>query len=214
MNASEFFLNWIGERVFVRHIGVEDGFELWPFRRKFRELERAPFAKADEEDAFAVLRHNALRIYDAVVDVVFQVFGQRLVNDAERLTFVVPDEVLDVLQHKGVGPVVVNQFGQLEEEVALFLVLEAVFFAKAEFLGHTRDAERLAGETGAKNVVRRDGVVRHGINVAVRSLVEVGFVGDLRHLVPVGGEDAFSARAFEGEAEAANAAEEVNEFQW
>ena len=45
----------------------------------------------------------------------------------------------------------------------------------------------------------------------MRALVEVGFVGDLRHRVPVGGEDAFAARALEGEAEAANAAEEVNE---
>jgi len=56
----------IGERVFVRDFGVEDGFELWPFRRKFRELERAPFAKADEENALAMLRHDAPRIYDAV----------------------------------------------------------------------------------------------------------------------------------------------------
>ena len=50
----------IGECVYVRDFGVENGFELWPCRRKFRELERAPFAKADEEDAFAVLRHDAL----------------------------------------------------------------------------------------------------------------------------------------------------------
>lgn len=41
----------IGERVFVRDFGVEDGFELCPFRREFRELECAPFAKANEEDA-------------------------------------------------------------------------------------------------------------------------------------------------------------------
>jgi hypothetical protein len=141
----------IGERVFVRDFDVEDGFEFWPFRRKFRELERAPFAKADEEDAFAMLRHDALRVYDAVVDVVFQVFGQRLVNDAEGAALVVAREVLDVLQHEDVRPVVVNQFGQLEEEVALFLVLEAVFLAEAEFLGDARDAERLAGKAGAQS---------------------------------------------------------------
>jgi hypothetical protein len=136
----------IGERVFVRDFGVEDGFEFWPFRRKFRELERAPFAKADEGNALAMLRHDAPRIYDPVMDVVFQVFGQRLVNDAEGPALVVPHEVLDILQHKGVGPVVVNQFRQLEEEVALFLVLEAVFLAEAEFLGDARDAEGLAGK--------------------------------------------------------------------
>ena len=64
--------------------------ELWPCRRKFRELECAPFAEADEEDAFATLRHDVLCVYDAVVDVVFQVFGQRLVNDAEGAALVVP----------------------------------------------------------------------------------------------------------------------------
>ena len=53
--------------------------------------------------------------------------------------------MLDVLQHEGVGPVAVNQFRQLEEEVALFHVLEAVFLAEAEFLGDARDAERLSG---------------------------------------------------------------------
>ena len=36
----------------------------------------------------------------------------------------------------------------------------------------------------------------------------------LAELVPVGGEDALAARALEGEAEAANAAEEVNEAEW
>jgi hypothetical protein len=41
--------------------------------------------------------------------------------------------------------------------------------------------------------------------------VEVGFVSDLRHLVPVGGEDAFATRTLERDAEAANTAEEVNE---
>lgn len=122
--------------------------------------------------------------------------------------------MLDVLQHKGVGPVEVNQVRQLEEEVALFFVFEPVFLAETEFLGDARDAERLTREAGAEDVVGRDGVVRHGIDVAVRSLVEVGFVGDLGHLVPVGREDALRARALEGDAESANAAEQVNERQF
>lgn len=33
----------IDERVFLRHIVFEDGFELRPFRREFRELERGFF---------------------------------------------------------------------------------------------------------------------------------------------------------------------------
>ena len=41
------------------------------------------FAKADEEDAFAVLRHDALRVNHAVVNVVAERVGQRVVNDLE-----------------------------------------------------------------------------------------------------------------------------------
>jgi hypothetical protein len=78
-------------------------------------------------------------------------------------------------------------------------------------LSDTRDAERLAGKASAENVVRWDGVVRHRIDVAVWWFVEVGFVSDLGVLVPVGGENAFAARALERDAESANAAEEVYE---
>ncbi len=121
---------------------------------------------------------------------------------------------VDVLQHERRGPVVINDVGQREEEVALFLVLEAVLFAKAQFLGDARDAERLAGKAGAQDVVRGNVRHGHGVDVAVRALAVIGFVGDLRHLVPVGGEDALPTRALEGVTESANAAEEINETQW
>jgi len=65
----------IGERVFVRYIGIEDGFELWPLRREFRELEMPLLPEPDEEDAFAVLRHDALGVYDAMVNVVAERVG-------------------------------------------------------------------------------------------------------------------------------------------
>jgi hypothetical protein len=65
----------------------------------------------------------------------------------------------------------------------------------------------ITGQTAAEIIhARADSAKPH-----MRSLVEVGFVGDLRHLVPVGRKDALAARALEGEAEAANAAEEVYE---
>lgn len=46
----------VGERVFLRDFGIEDGFELRLFAREFRKLQMA---------AFAVSRHDALRIYHA-----------------------------------------------------------------------------------------------------------------------------------------------------
>ena len=108
---------------------------------------------------------------------------------------------------------VLDDFGQREEEVALFLVLEAVLFAKAQFLGNARDAERLAGKAGAQDVVRLDVSDCNRVNVAVRALAVIGFVGDLCLLVPVRGKDALATGALEGVTEAANAAEEVYETQ-
>ena len=122
-------------------------------------------------------------------------------------------EVLHGLQHERLGPVVLNDVGQREEEVALFLVLEAVFFAETEFLGDARNAERLAGKAGAQDVVRGNVRHGHGMNVAVRPLAVIGLVGDPGRLVSVRGEDALTARPLESVTEAANAAEEVNEFQ-
>ena len=201
----------IGERVFLRDINFKDGFELRPFRRELREFKPAPFLEADEEDAFAVLRHDAPRIYDLIINGVAERLGQRVVDDLKRAALIVAAEVFHVLQHERRGPVVINDFGQREEEVALFLVLEAVLFAEAQFLGDARDAERLAGKSGAQDVVRGNVRHGHGMNVTVRSLAVIGLVGDLGHLVPVGGENALPARALEGEPEAANAAEQIYE---
>lgn len=118
------------------------------------------FAEADDKDALPVLRHDALRINHAVVNVIAEGVGQRVMDDLEGAPFIVPLEVFHVFQHERVGLVMVNQVREFEKEVALFLVLEAVFLAEAQFLGDARDAEGLAGKAGAQNVVRRNGVVR------------------------------------------------------
>jgi hypothetical protein len=127
-------------------MAFENGFKLRPFRREFREFKPASFLEADEEDAFAVLRHDAPRIYDLIINGVAERLGQCVVNDLKRAALVVAAEVLHVLQHERRGPVVINDVGQREEEVALFLVLEAVLFAEAQFLGDTRDAEGFGRE--------------------------------------------------------------------
>ena len=176
----------IGERVFLRDVVFEDGFELRPFRREFREFKPAPFLEADEEDAFAVLRHDAPRINDLIINRVAKILGQGVVDDLKRAALVVAAEVLHVLQHERRGSVIINDVGQREEEVALFLVLEAVLVAEAQFLGDARDAKGLAGKAGAQDVVRGNVRHGHGMNVAVGAFAVIGFVGDLGLLVPVG----------------------------
>ena len=175
----------IGERVFLRHIVFEDGFELRPVCREFREFKPASFLEADKKDTFAVLRHDAPGINDLIINGVAERLGQRVVHDLKRAALVVAAEVLHVLQHKRLGPVVINDVREGEEEVALFLVLEAVLLAEAQFLGDARDAEGLAGKAGAQNVVRGNVRHGHGMNVAVRSLAVIGCVGDLCLFVPV-----------------------------
>ena len=70
---------------------------------------------------------------------------------------------------------------------------------------------RLAGK--AQDVELGDVGHGHGMDVAVRGLAEVGGVGLPAELVPVAGEDAARTRPLEGDAEPANAAEEVDEAE-
>lgn len=118
----------------------------------------------------------------------------------------VPDEMLYVLQHEGARLVVVENVGDGEEEVALFLVREAVLAAEAVLLGDAREVEGLA-----ENVMGGDVVNIHLVDVACRFFAEVGGVGLAAELVPVAGEHALRARPLEGEPEPANATEEVDE---
>ena len=123
-------------------------------------------------------------------------------------------EVLHVFQHERGGLVDIDDVRQREEKIALFLVLKAVLFAEAQFLGHARDAERLAGKTGAQNVVLRDLVNGHGMNVAVGLLAKIGRVGFPRLFIPVGGEDTFAAGFFKRKTKTADAAEQINETKF
>jgi len=160
-----------------------------------------------------VLGDDALGVDDLVIDGVAERFGEGAVDDLEGLAAVVALEVLDVLEDERGGAVEVENIGDGEEEVALLHVLEAVLAAEAQLLRHARDAERLAGEAAAEDVVRGDFSDGDTVDVAVRALAEIGLVGLLAEFVVVGGEDAPPSHFLEGDAEAADAAEEIDEGQ-
>lgn len=101
--------------------------------------------------------------------------------------------------------------GYGEEQIPLSLILEAVFFSEAVFFGNPGQAERLTGEAAAQDVEGGDVGYRDFVDVAGGFFTEIGGVGLAGEFVPVAGEDAFGAGAFEGEAEAAYAAEKVDE---
>lgn len=93
----------------------------------------------------------------------------------------------------------------------MLYVVEAVLAAEAQLLRDARDAEWLAGEAAAQDVVRGDVGYGDSVNVAVRALAEIGLVGLLTEFVVIGGEDALRAHFLKRDAEAADAAEQVNE---
>jgi hypothetical protein len=97
-------------------------------------------------------------------------FLQRLHDDLERAALVVAAEVFNIFQNKRGGLVIFNDVRQREEKVALFLDLKAVFPAEAQFFGDARDAERLAGKSGAEDVMLGNVGNRDGMDVAVRLL--------------------------------------------
>ena len=180
----------VGERVFLRHVRVEDARELRTFGGEFRELERAPRFESDEEDALTMLRHDALGIDDFPIHLVAERVGQGVVDDFEGAALVVPDEMLHVLQHEGGWLVVVEDVGDGEEEVALFHVLEAVLASEAVLLGDASQAERLTGKACKQKIMGRD--VLHGyLRDVPRDVIRVGevrLVGPHGMGVPLGGE--------------------------
>ena len=68
------------------------------------QVEASRLAKADDENALAVLRHEVGAVDDAGMDVVAEVFDQRAADDVEGAALVVRDEVLDVFQQEGARP--------------------------------------------------------------------------------------------------------------
>jgi len=158
-----------------------------------------------------VLRHDALRVYHLRKNTIAQMFLQRLHDDLKRAALVVAAEVFDVFQDKRGGLVIFNDVRQREEKVALLLVLKAVLPAEAQFFGDARDAERLAGKSGAQNIVLWNVCDRHGMNIAMRPLAEIGGVGFLRLLIPIRGKDALATCLLKCKAETTDAAEQISE---
>ena len=134
-------------------------------------------------------------------------------DDLESAPLVVPNKVLHIFQHKGRWLVVIENLRNREEEVALFLVLKAVFAPQAVLLRDAREAEWLAGETATENVELRNVGNGHRVNVAVRFFTKVGGIGLLAEFVPVAGEDTSRPGSFKGDSEPADAAEEVDKFE-
>ena len=101
----------------------------------------------------------------------------------------------------------------IEEQRALGFVLKSVRTAERVLLGNAGDRERLTGEAGQQNVMRRDILNGDFGDVAVDFVVVVGEVrgvGLLAVLVPLGRKDALAADGLEAPPQSADAGEQVD----
>jgi len=120
----------LGVDVFLEDIG-QDGLNSTPccaLRRDRRELEGERVFESNNEYALTMLRNEALGVDDLCVHVVAEI-AKGVHDHEERLAFVVAAQVLDVFEHKGLGLVVLDDVGQMEEQVALLLIVEAMLSA-------------------------------------------------------------------------------------
>lgn len=201
----------VSKRIFIRYVKIEDAGKLRTFGGKFGKFKCTSRLEPDEENALPVLRYHAPCIDYFPIDLIAEGVRQRVMDDLKRAPLVVPDEVLDILQNKRRRLVVIEDVRDGEEKVSLLLVLKTVLAAEAILFGYACEAERLARKTAAKDVELGYFGDSHGMNVTVRRLAKVGGIGLLAEFVPVAGEDAFRTRAFEGDAEPADPAKEVDE---
>lgn len=146
-----------------------------------------------------------------LANIIFQVLRKSFPNDAEGLALVMANEVLDVFQYEGLWTMTVNQFCEPKEKVSLLLIIEPMFHPKAQFFGNARNAERLAGESSAEDVVGRNSVVRNGVNVAVGAFPKIRLVSFLSRLIPIRRKYALTPGAFKCDSKPTDATKEVNE---
>jgi hypothetical protein len=78
-----------------------------------------------------------------------------------------------------------------------------------ETLPFPNSAERLAGESGQKNIELRDVALIYLRDVSVRNLPEVGCIGFLRVLIPFGRENAKTISLLEREPHATDPGKEI-----
>src|ERR1019366_2685008 len=182
-------------------------------RKLERRLERKNFpVEANNIDPLTVLRNPPGGVNDLREHPVAEFF-ERIPDHRPRLALVVREQVLDVFEKDYLRPFRLNDGCKLEKKRALSGVPEAVASPKTVLFRDTGEGERLTGESGGKNVVRRNLLRLEFPDIPKRDIAEPGFIGAARILVPLAGEAALAAEFFEGDAEAPDAGEEIYESE-
>src|SRR5690606_849970 len=112
--------------------------------------------KADDDDAFAVLRHEMLAVDDLVVNVVAKLVPEHVEDGGEGAPLVMARQVFAVLQQESFRLLPVDDPRDIEKKCALRDVRKAVRPTQRVLFGHPGNREWLTGEAGQQHVVFRD----------------------------------------------------------
>src|SRR4051794_18179272 len=88
-----------------------------------------------------------------------------------------------------------------------------MFYSEAVLLGNSSKTERLTREAPTKNVMLRNVRNSYRVNISVRFMSKVCFVGGLRILVPIRRENAFASCFLKSNSKTANAAKKIDETE-
>src|SRR5579862_364734 len=113
-------------------------------QRRGIPIELRRFTKAHDQDALAVLRDETTRVENPGVDTIAQFVFENIPDHRERISPVVRQEVLHVLQQKRPRSPIGDNSRNIEEKSALGLAFEPMRPAQRILLRNPRDAERLA----------------------------------------------------------------------
>ena len=119
-------------------------------------------------------------------------------------------QILHVLQQERFWSLIPDDPRQFKEEIALFPFGKTVRLAERVLLGHTGNAERLAGKSGAENIVVGDIGGDNSVDVSDGRLAEVHGVCFLGEFIPIARKHALAARALKCDAKAPDTAEKVD----
>ena len=196
--------------------GMEDGGETGSVDGELEigKIEAGGLAKANEENALAVLGDEMSGIDDAGLDAVAEFLPEGVADDTEGIALIVADEVLDVLQKEGLGALCGDDAGYIEKESPLGGALEAVGAPESVFLADAGEGEGLAGEAADENIMVGDRVGVDLGDIADEGIFFEAVVSDVGFFcvgVPLAGENAGTASLFKPGPHASDSGEEVNE---
>ena len=205
-----------GQRVFRINLRFEnipdDGLNLGHLivKTKINIRTKSLRIKADDQNAFAMLRRKVLSVAHLVENAVAELF-QRFPDHPEGFAAVMRAEILDIFQHKGRRPLRLDNSADVEKERALSLILKSGCTTQRLLLGNACNGKRLARESRYQHIVIGDGGGIDFCNIAFWQLAEILCIGLLTELIPFIGINAFSSRPGISNAHAADAGEEINE---